>query len=120
MEKSIMKQTRTSKNIYSPLLQEDTTFCEFPECGDIATWRCYPPDSLLRSVALCDRCKQEAQRGNTVHHQAWEKDLKDNILLFALSLFFIERVTDPVFKGILIFLFLFLLTLHFLLFVLEW
>lgn len=58
----MIEQVETSKNSYAPLLPEDTTFCELDECGDIATWKCYPPNSLTRSTALCDRCKQEVQR----------------------------------------------------------
>src|SRR6516225_2938350 len=61
-----MKQPVSDKNIYSPLMPEDMTFCEFPECGDIATWRCYPHTSLFGSLALCDRCKQEVERSESL------------------------------------------------------
>lgn len=49
----------TGNTVYCPLLREDITGCSHLDCGEIATWKCYPPDPLAPSVALCDWCKQE-------------------------------------------------------------
>ena len=65
--------TETGHHIYSPLLPEDTSFCEFDECGDIASWACYPPDALAFPFALCDRCKQELMRDDQAEQDTEEE-----------------------------------------------
>lgn len=51
-----------TNNLFLPLRDPWTWFCEVGSCENIASWICHPQGYLAGKIHMCDECKAEAER----------------------------------------------------------